>query len=93
VTPVVMYMCSEQCQDTGVVINAGAGYFSRSAMMTGPGAILTDAAATVPTAEDIADNWAKITSLENPKYFFDANGIFPEMAAVLTGEAKLGLQK
>ncbi|MBN1613075.1 MAG: SDR family oxidoreductase, partial [Deltaproteobacteria bacterium] len=93
VTPVVMYMCSEQCQDTGVIVNAGAGYFSRSAMMTGPGAILTDASAKVPTAEDISDNWAKITSLENPKYFFDANGIFPEMEAVLSGDAKVGPQK
>ena len=40
VTPTVLYMCSEQCQDSGVIINAGFGYFSRSAIMTGEGVIL-----------------------------------------------------
>ena len=94
VTPVVLYMCSELCQDTGVIINAGAGYFSRSAMATGPGVILSDASGKVPTAEDVMENWGKIMSLENPKFFFQANDIFPELGPVLAaGDAKLGLQK
>ena len=42
VTPAVLYMCSEQCQDSGIIINAGLGYFSRSAIMTGEGVILSD---------------------------------------------------
>jgi NAD(P)-dependent dehydrogenase (short-subunit alcohol dehydrogenase family) len=68
VTPAVLYMCSEQCQDSGVVINAGLGYFSRSAIMTGEGAFLSDGK-KIPTPEEVMENWDKITSLENPKYF------------------------
>jgi NAD(P)-dependent dehydrogenase (short-subunit alcohol dehydrogenase family) len=68
VTPAVLYMCSEECQDSGVIINAGLGYFSRSAIMTGEGVILSDKK-KIPTPEEVMENWGKITSLENPRFF------------------------
>lgn len=68
VTPAVLYMCSEQCKDSGVIINAGLGYFSRSAIMTGEGVILSDGN-KIPTPEEVMENWGKIASLENPKFF------------------------
>ena len=68
VTPAVLYMCSEECQDSGVIINAGLGYFSRSAIMTGEGVILSDGD-KIPTPEEVMENWDKITSLENPRFF------------------------
>jgi len=69
VTPAVLYMCSDQCQDSGVIINAGLGYFSRSAIMTGEGFILSDGE-KIPTPEEVMENWSRITSLENPKFFY-----------------------
>jgi hypothetical protein len=69
VTPAVLYMCSEQCQDSGVIINAGFGYFSRSAMMTGEGVILSDGN-KIPTPEEVMENWSRITSLESPMFFY-----------------------
>jgi NAD(P)-dependent dehydrogenase (short-subunit alcohol dehydrogenase family) len=69
VTPAVLYMCSEQCQDSGVIINAGLGYFSRSAIMTGEGVILSGAD-KVPTPEEVMENWSRVTSLENPMFFY-----------------------
>jgi NAD(P)-dependent dehydrogenase (short-subunit alcohol dehydrogenase family) len=69
VTPAVLYMCSEQCQDSGVIINAGFGYFSRSAMMTGGGVILSDRNKS-PTPEEVMENWSRITNLENPRFFY-----------------------
>jgi NAD(P)-dependent dehydrogenase (short-subunit alcohol dehydrogenase family) len=42
VTAAVLYLCSDQCTDNGMIINAALGYFSRSAVVTGPGAILSD---------------------------------------------------
>jgi len=69
VTPAVLYMCSEQCQDSGLIINAGFGYFSRSAIMTGEGVILSDGD-KIPTLEEVMENWSRITSLENPRFFF-----------------------
>ena len=82
VTPAVLYMCSELCEDSGVIINAGLGYFSRSAMMTGPGAILSDGK-KIPTPEEIMDNWEKITSLDNPKFFNQLNDMFGELGSLL----------
>lgn len=78
VAPAVLYLCSDKCTDSGMIINAALGYFSRSAILTGPGAILSDGK-TVPTPEDVMENWAKITSLDAPKYF----NMLPEMFGVL----------
>ncbi len=78
IAPAVLYMCSEECQDSGMIINATLGYFSRTAVMTGPGAVLSDGK-KIPTPEEVMENWSKITSLENPKYF----GMLPEMFGVL----------
>ncbi|MBN1636465.1 MAG: SDR family NAD(P)-dependent oxidoreductase, partial [Deltaproteobacteria bacterium] len=82
VTPVVLYMCSEQCQDTGMIINAALGYYSRSAMLTGPGAIISDGK-KIPTPEEVMENWGKITSLENPKLFNQVNEMFGELGSLL----------
>ncbi|MCX5851269.1 MAG: SDR family oxidoreductase [Deltaproteobacteria bacterium] len=82
VTPAVLYMCSEQCQDSGMIINAALGYFSRSAIVTGPGAFLSDGA-KIPTPEDVMDNWGKITSLENAQYFYQLPDMFGALAPLL----------
>jgi NAD(P)-dependent dehydrogenase (short-subunit alcohol dehydrogenase family) len=82
VTPMVLYMSSEQCQDSGMIINAAIGYFSRSAIVTGPGAKLSDGK-NIPTPEEIMDSWGKIISLENPKYFNQLNEMFGELGSLL----------
>jgi hypothetical protein len=69
VAPAVLYMCSEQCLDSGVIINAGLGYFSRSAIMTGEGAVLSDGS-KIPTPEEVMENWGRITSLESPRFCY-----------------------
>jgi len=74
VTPAVLYMCSEQCQDSGVIINAGLGYFSRSAIMTGEGVILSDGN-KIPTPEEVMENWSRMTSLENPRFLYQLSEI------------------
>jgi len=68
VTPAVLYMCSDQCQDSGVIINEGFGYFSRSAIMTGEGVFLSEGN-KIPTPEEVMENWGKVVSLENPVFF------------------------
>jgi NAD(P)-dependent dehydrogenase (short-subunit alcohol dehydrogenase family) len=82
VTPMVLYMCSEQCQDSGMIINAAIGYYSRSAILTGPGAILSDGK-KIPTPEEIMESWGKITSLEKPKFFNQLNEMFAEFGSLL----------
>jgi NAD(P)-dependent dehydrogenase (short-subunit alcohol dehydrogenase family) len=60
VSPMVAYLCSEQCTRTGEIWAAGAGYFSRVEMREGPGVRVTDRPATI---EDVADNIDKIADL------------------------------
>ena len=78
ITPLVLYLASEQCTDTGMIINCTLGYYSRSAIVTGPGAFLSDGH-KIPEPEEIMAAWDKIKSLENPKYFDQ----LPEMFGVL----------
>ncbi|MCD6485787.1 MAG: SDR family oxidoreductase [Syntrophobacterales bacterium] len=82
ITPLVLYMCSEQCKDSGVMINAILGYYSRSAIMTGPGTILSDGE-RIPAPEEIMESWDKIMSLENPKYFDQLMTMFGELGPLL----------
>lgn len=64
VAAATLFMASEQCQDSGMIINAFAGKFVRSAILTGQ-VVRTDNA----TPEFVAENWAKITSLEDANYY------------------------
>jgi NAD(P)-dependent dehydrogenase (short-subunit alcohol dehydrogenase family) len=59
VSPMVAYLCSEQCQHTGDVWAAGAGYFSRIEYREGPGMRLGPQA----TVDDVAANIEKIADL------------------------------
>jgi len=83
VTPAVLYLCAEECNDSGIVVNAGCGYYSRSAILTGPGAILTDGK-EIPTPEKIMENWDKIISLDDPKFFGQINEFFGVLGPLLS---------
>jgi NAD(P)-dependent dehydrogenase (short-subunit alcohol dehydrogenase family)/acyl dehydratase/putative sterol carrier protein len=63
ITPLVVYLCSEQCPVTGGIYNAGMGYYGRAAIVTGPTTALVDAEKT-PTPEAIERNIKRISSLE-----------------------------
>ena len=75
VTPVVLYFASKNCRETGRIFNAAAGYFSRSAVVTGPGAVVGDGK-TPPTLEEIHKNWDAINELGDRTEFFTLNESF-----------------
>jgi hypothetical protein len=56
VSPVVAYLASAACTDTGRIFSVGGGYVARVALLEGPGATFDH----VPSPEDIADAWARI---------------------------------
>ena len=81
VSPIVAYMCSEECTDSGIVFVAGAGYFSRAVMVEGPGVIL-DAKKGV-TMEDIRDRLADIKKLEGAQPFNQSNEEIARLVSAL----------
>ena len=60
VSPMVAYLCSEQCQHTGDIWAAGAGYFSRIEYREAPGLRI---AGRAPTVEHVMENIDKIADL------------------------------
>ncbi len=80
IAPVVLYFCSEACADSGLIVNAGGGFFSRAAMVSGPGLTLGDGQ-RAPTPEEIHQNWARIDSLQGAHEFPNANDALMAMLA------------
>jgi NAD(P)-dependent dehydrogenase (short-subunit alcohol dehydrogenase family) len=64
VTPAVLYLCSERAP-TGLIIEAGAGHYSKVAILEAKGAKLGDAV----TPEDIEANIGKITDMSGADEF------------------------
>lgn len=69
VSPLVGYLVSQGCADSGQVYAVGGGYVSRVAVVEGAGVFLAPGALTV---EAIADKWAAINDLGAAKPFANA---------------------
>lgn len=70
VAPIVAWLCSEQCKVSGKMFSAGGGYFSRAAVVEGPGVVF-DADQEI-TVEMIMEKLNQIMSLENGSEFASA---------------------
>ena len=59
VSPLVAYLASEVCTDTGRIYSVGGGYMARVAILEGEGATFDG----VPTPDDVADAWDRINEV------------------------------
>lgn len=80
VAPLVLFLCSEPCPVTGRIYNAGAGFYNRAALMTGPGTVIGDGK-RVPTAEEVGAAWESILSLEGARELGQLNDLMGDMLA------------
>ncbi|MEA3338697.1 MAG: SDR family oxidoreductase, partial [Chloroflexota bacterium] len=78
VAPLVLYFASEQCDDSGMVVNAGGGFFSRAAVASAPVVQVGDGQ-KAPTVEEIHRNWAEIDSVKGSRQYHDANAMLMDM--------------
>jgi len=69
VSAAVTYLASDRCTDSGLIVAAGAGYFSSIQIVEGQG---VHAGLDNVTAEFVAHNWARITNMQNAKPFNSA---------------------
>jgi len=77
VTPAVIYLCSEECQDTGFYIYSLAGRICRSAIFTAPGEFFNE----IPSPEMIMEKWGKITSMDGAKYYNNFMELYKDINA------------
>jgi NAD(P)-dependent dehydrogenase (short-subunit alcohol dehydrogenase family) len=63
VSPAVVHLASEECQDTGTIILAGGGQYARVAYFQSAGVQLSE----VPSVDELAAKWAELTNLDGAK--------------------------
>ncbi|PKN69242.1 MAG: hypothetical protein CVU54_10880 [Deltaproteobacteria bacterium HGW-Deltaproteobacteria-12] len=86
VAPIVLYLCSDECGDTGRIYNCGAGFFNRVAMMTSPGMVV-GGGKKIPSLEDVSANWAKIIDLKGAKEYGQLNDlVLQDLLSALEGK-------
>ena len=61
VAPLVAYLCSDQCEETGYIYSVGGGYFSRIAYLEGEGIFVGTEKAATP--EDVQARMPEINDL------------------------------
>lgn len=81
-TPVALYLCAEEMEESGNVIVMGAGWYGRTALVVSPGACIGDAKRDI-AVEEIRDNWDKITDLSQAEVPAGGNDVFKFMAPLL----------
>ena len=60
VSPLVGYLASEDCTDTGRIFSVGGGYMARVAIVEGAGVGFKE----TPSVEDVAGKWSEIMTVE-----------------------------
>ncbi|MGD9090846.1 MAG: SDR family NAD(P)-dependent oxidoreductase [Desulfobacterales bacterium] len=71
VAPLALYLVSEQCPVSGNVYNAGMGNFNRAAMVTGPGAQVSDGE-KIFAPEKLIEKWETLTDLTDAQEYWNA---------------------
>lgn len=70
VAPIVAWLCSEKCEETARMFTAGGGYYSRAAVVEGPGVVF-DVSKEI-TLEMIDEKIDQIMSLEGAREYASA---------------------
>jgi putative sterol carrier protein len=78
VAPLVLFLASEKCPETGRIYNAGVGFYNRAAVMTSPGAVIGDGK-KVPAVEEVGAAWEKIVSLKGAREYGQLNDLMGDM--------------
>ena len=78
VSPLVAYLCSEECTETGKIFSVGGGYMARVALLEGEGVAFQD----VPSIEEVAEKWDEVTQLGGDSKEF-TNGVGEQTGKII----------
>jgi hypothetical protein len=81
--PMALYLCSQENTVTNQIFAMGAGWYGRTAIVSGDGLCLGDAKRPV-SVEEIRDNFEKISDLTNKREHESALGMFEYMGPLLS---------
>ncbi len=70
VAPMVAWLCSDNCEDSGKIFSAGGGYFSRAAIVEGPGVVF-DSKQEI-SVDMVAEKIDQVKNLEGAQEFSSA---------------------
>jgi NAD(P)-dependent dehydrogenase (short-subunit alcohol dehydrogenase family)/acyl dehydratase/putative sterol carrier protein len=87
VTPMALYLVSENCPASGSIYNAGMGCFNRAAIVTGPGAVVGDGE-HIPTPEQLVSEWDRIATLKGAKEYRDVTEQIGDLLAAFSQPAE-----
>jgi NAD(P)-dependent dehydrogenase (short-subunit alcohol dehydrogenase family) len=82
-SPIVLYLCSEACKQSGMIFVSGAGWYGRTALVSGSGICIGNASREI-AVEEIWDNLDNIISIEGAKTHNSGAEIFEYMAPLLS---------
>lgn len=63
IAPVVVWLCHEQCTDSGTIVEAAAGWATKCHMVRGVGSLLRDRISDLVTPEAVKNRWSKVTDM------------------------------
>jgi NAD(P)-dependent dehydrogenase (short-subunit alcohol dehydrogenase family) len=66
IVPLVLFLASEDCQDSGMIFNCAAGWYSRTAVVCASGTTIGDGSREI-SPEEIKENWDKIIDIGDAK--------------------------
>ncbi|MDJ0991233.1 MAG: SDR family NAD(P)-dependent oxidoreductase [Desulfobacterales bacterium] len=72
VVPLTLFLCAEECPESGNIYNAGMGFFNRAAVVTGPGTVVRGAGEH-PSVEEVGAAMDRIAVLEGGKTYDQLN--------------------
>jgi NAD(P)-dependent dehydrogenase (short-subunit alcohol dehydrogenase family)/putative sterol carrier protein len=91
VSPMVVYLCSDDCNETGQIFNAGMGFFNRAAILTGKGLQIGNPK-NPPTPEMIHANFDKINNMENAQEITDATNAVLSILELTSDKKETGTE-
>lgn len=80
--PMALYLCSEENAVTGQIFAMGAGWYGKTAVVSGEGVCIGDAKRAI-SVEEVRDNFAKICDMSTPKEHDSGLSIFSYMMPLL----------
>ncbi|KHJ99876.1 D-family protein [Oesophagostomum dentatum] len=79
VTPLAVYLCHESFTENGKVFEAGAGWYGTLKYYRSAGKVIPNA-----TAEDLRNNWSKITDMKDAQHFENMRDLMTELMGAMS---------